>query len=174
LPCCGPSHNVPGSVAKGNKTKGNAPPGASLAQNRRATFEFEILERIEAGLVLKGSEVKSMRDGKLSLAESWAQFEGEELFLLGAHVAEFPQAHRRNHEPLRPRKLLMHRRQLDRLHEAVQQAGMTLVVLQIYLKDGRIKAEVGLARGKKIHDKRASIKDREQQREVRRALREHG
>jgi SsrA-binding protein len=161
-------------VAKGTKTKGSAPPGPSLAQNRRATFEFEILERVEAGLVLKGSEVKSMRDGKISLAESWAQFEGEELFLHGAHVAEFPQAHRRNHEPLRPRKLLLHRRQLDRLHEAVQQAGMTLVVLQIYLKDGRIKAELGLARGKKIHDKRASIKSREQQREVRRALREHG
>lgn len=160
-------------MAKGNKTKGTAPPGSSLAQNRRATFEFEILERFEAGLVLKGSEVKSMRDGKLSLAESYAQFERDELFLLGAHVAEFPQAHRRNHEPLRPRKLLLHRRQLDRLHEAVQQAGMTIVVLQIYLKDGRIKAELGLARGKKVHDKRASIKDREQQREMRRAVREH-
>jgi SsrA-binding protein len=160
-------------LAKGNKTKGTAPPGSSLAQNRRATFEFEILERFEAGLVLKGSEVKSMRDGKLSLAESYAQFERDELFLLGAHVAEFPQAHRRNHEPLRPRKLLLHRRQLDRLHEAVQQAGMTIVVLQIYLKDGRIKAELGLARGKKVHDKRASIKDREQQREMRRAVREH-
>ena len=161
-------------MAKGNKTKGTAPPGSSLAQNRRATFEFEILERLEAGLVLKGSEVKSMRDGKLSLAESYAQFERDELFLLGAHVAEFPQAHRRNHEPLRPRKLLLHRRQLDRLHEAVQQAGMTIVVLQIYLKDGRIKAELGLARGKKVHDKRASIKSREQQREVQRAMREHG
>ena len=161
-------------MAKGNKTKGTAPPGSSLAQNRRATFEFEILERFEAGLVLKGSEVKSMRDGKLSLTESYAQFEGTELFLLGAHVAEFPQAHRRNHEPLRPRKLLLHRRQLDRLHEAVQQAGMTIVVLQLYLKDGRIKAELGLARGKKVHDKRASIKSREQEREVRRAMREHG
>lgn len=174
MPCCGPSHNVPARVAKGNKTKGTAPPGSSLAQNRRATFEFEILERLEAGIVLKGSEVKSLRDGKVSLAESYAQFEGEELFLLGAHVAEFPMAHRRNHEPLRPRKLLLHRRQLDRLHEAVQQAGMTIVVLQLYLKDGRIKVEIGLARGKKVHDKRASIKDREQQREVRRALREHG
>ncbi len=160
-------------MAKGTKTRGAAPPGSSLAQNRRATFEFEILERLEAGLVLKGSEVKSLRDGKVSLAESYAQFEGDELFLLGAHVAEFPQAHKRNHEPLRPRKLLLHRRQLDRLHEAVQQAGMTLVVLQLYLKDGRVKAEVGLARGKKLHDKRASIKSREQEREVRRALREH-
>lgn len=165
---------MPATLAKSNKTKGTAPPGSSLAQNRRATFEYEILERLEAGIVLKGSEVKSMRDSKISLAESYAQFEGEELFLLGAHVAEFPMAHRRNHEPLRPRKLLLHRRQLDRLHEAVQQAGMTLVILQIYLKDGRIKAELGLARGKKVHDKRASIKDREQQREVRRAMREHG
>lgn len=158
---------------KSGKAKGLAPPGASLAQNRKATFDFEILERFEAGIVLHGSEVKSIRDGKVSLAESYAQFQGDELFLLGAHVAEFPQAHRRNHEVVRARKLLLHRRQLDRLREEVQQAGMALVVLQIYLKDGRIKVELGLGRGKKVHDKRASIKDREQQREVRRALREH-
>jgi SsrA-binding protein len=174
LPCCVPSHNVATALAKSNKTKGMAPPGSSLAQNRRATFEYEILERLEAGIVLKGSEVKSIRDAKISLAESFAQFQDDELFLLGAHVAEFPQAHQRNHEPLRPRKLLLHRRQLDHLHEQVKQAGMTLVVLQLYLKDSRVKVELGLGRGKKVHDKRASIKDREQQREVRRALREHG
>lgn len=159
---------------KGSKTgKSLAPPGSSLAQNRRATFDYEIVERFEAGIVLLGSEVKSIRDSKVSLGESYAQFQGDELYLLGAHVAEFPQAHQRNHDPVRPRKLLLHRRQLDRLREEVQQAGMALVVLQIYLKDGRIKVELGLGRGKKVHDKRASIKDREQQREVRRALREH-
>lgn len=177
MPCSGPSHNVPATLAaaskKSGRPKSTAPPGSSLAQNRRATFEYEILERFEAGIVLHGSEVKSIRDGKMSLAESYAQFQGDELFLLGAHVAEFPQAHQRNHPPLRPRKLLMHRRQLDRLRADVQQAGMALVVLQVYLKDGRIKVELGLGRGKKIHDKRAAIKDREQQREVRRALREH-
>ncbi len=150
-----------------------APPGSSLAQNRRASFNYEILERFEAGIVLMGSEVKSIRDAKISLAESFAQFQDGELFLLGAHVGEYPMAHRRNHEPLRPRKLLLHRRQLDHLSEQVKQAGMTIVVMQLYLKDGRIKLEIALGRGKKVHDKRASIKDREQQREVQRALREH-
>ncbi|MCA9708543.1 MAG: SsrA-binding protein SmpB [Myxococcales bacterium] len=150
-----------------------APPGSTLAQNRRATFNYEILERYEAGIVLVGSEVKSIRDGKLSLTESYAQFQGDELYLLGSHVAEFPQAHRRNHEPLRPRKLLLHRRQLDKLHDEVQKAGLTVIPLSLYLKDGRIKVELGLGRGKKVHDKRASIKDRDQTREARRAMREH-
>jgi len=173
LPCCGPSHNVAATVAKSNKAKGAAPPGSVLVKNRRATFEFEILERYEAGMVLVGSEVKSIRDGKASLTEAYAQFQGDELYLLGMHIAEFPQAHQRNHPPLRPRKLLLHRRQLDKLHDAVKTAGLTLVPLQLYLKDGRIKLELGLGRGKKAHDKRASIKEREQRREVSRVLREH-
>jgi len=160
-------------VAKSKKTKGLAPPGSSLAKNRRATFNYEILERYEAGIMLMGSEVKSIRDGKLSLAESYAQFQGDELFLMGAHVAEFPQAHRRNHEMVRNRKLLLHRRQLDKLREQVQQAGLTVIPMEVYLKDGRIKVELGLGRGKKAHDKRASIKEREQKREVQRAMREH-
>lgn len=160
-------------MAKTKKQKSLAPPGSSLAQNRRATFDYEILDRFEAGLVLVGSEVKSIRDRKISLTESYAQFQGDELFLLGAHVGEFPQAHQRNHIPIRPRKLLMHRRQLDKLREQVQQAGLTLIPMQIYLKDGRIKLELGLGRGKKVHDKRAAIKEREQDREVRRAIREH-
>ncbi len=160
-------------MAKSKKTKGLAPPGSSLAKNRRATFNYEILERYEAGIVLMGSEVKSIRDGKLSLAESFAQFQGDELFLMGAHVAEFPQAHRRNHEMVRNRKLLLHRRQLDKLREQVQQAGLTVIPMEVYLKDGRIKVELGLGRGKKAHDKRASIKEREQKREVQRAMREH-
>lgn len=160
-------------MAKSKKTKGLAPPGSSLAKNRRATFNYEILERYEAGIMLMGSEVKSIRDGKLSLAESYAQFQGDELFLMGAHVAEFPQAHRRNHEMVRNRKLLLHRRQLDKLREQVQQAGLTVIPMEVYLKDGRIKVELGLGRGKKAHDKRASIKEREQKREVQRAMREH-
>lgn len=160
-------------MGKSNKAKGLAPPGSTLANNRRATFNYEILERYEAGIVLHGSEVKSIRDGKISLAESYAQFQGHELFLMGAHVAEFPQAHRRNHEMVRARKLLLHRRQLDKLHEEVQQAGLTVIPLAVYLKDGRIKVELGLGRGKKVHDKRAAIKERDQQREARRAMREH-
>jgi len=160
-------------VAKTKKTKGLAPPGSSLAKNRRATFNFEIIDRVEAGIVLVGSEVKSIRDNKISLTESFAQFQGDELYLMGAHIAEFPQAHQRNHLPVRARKLLLHRRQLDRMHEQVKQAGLTIVPLQLYLKDGRIKVELGVGRGKKSHDKRASIKEREQEREVRRAIREH-
>lgn len=160
-------------MAKTKKTKGLAPPGSSLAKNRRATFNFEIIDRVEAGIVLVGSEVKSIRDNKISLTESFAQFQGDELYLMGAHIAEFPQAHQRNHLPVRARKLLLHRRQLDRMHEQVKQAGLTIVPLQLYLKDGRIKVELGVGRGKKSHDKRASIKEREQEREVRRAIREH-
>lgn len=159
-------------MAKSNKTKGLAPRGSTLAQNRRATFNYEILERYEAGIVLVGSEVKSIRDGKISLTESYAQFHGDELFLMGAHVAEFPQAHQRNHETVRARKLLLHRRQLDKLHDEVQKAGLTVIPLSLYLKDGRIKVELGLGRGKKVHDKRASIKDRDERREAQRAMRE--
>ena len=143
-----------------------------MSKNRRASFDFEILETYEAGLVLAGSEVKSIRDGKVSLTESFAQFRGTELFLMQAHVAEFPQAHQRNHDPLRPRKLLLHRRELERLHRAVTRDGLTIVPLRLYLKEGKIKLEIGLARGKKTHDKRASIKEREQNREMQRALRE--
>jgi SsrA-binding protein len=159
-------------LAKKNKKGGLAPPGSTLAQNRKATFEYHILERIEAGMVLLGSEVKSIRDAKVSLVEAFAQFRGHELYLLGAHVAEYTMAHARNHDPVRPRKLLLHRRELDRLETAVRREGYTIVPLSIYLKDGRIKLELGLAKGKQVHDKRASIKDRDQKREMDRALRE--
>lgn len=143
-----------------------------LEDNRKARYEFEILEELEAGIMLHGSEVKSIRDHKVSLKEAFCQFRGEELFLLQAHIAEFTQAHARNHPPLRARKLLLHRKQLDTLHASVQQQGLTIIPLALYLKDHRIKLLIGLARGKKIHDKRASIKEREQQREMQRAVRE--
>lgn len=172
MPCSERSHNVGAALAKPKKNAGLAPAGSTLAVNRRATFDYEILERIEAGIALLGSEVKAIRDRKISLTESYAQFQGDELYLLGAHVGEFPQAHKRNHEPLRPRKLLLHRRQLDRLRDETQRAGMTVVPLSVYLKDGRIKLELGLGRGKKVHDKRQSIKAREQKRETQRAMRE--
>jgi SsrA-binding protein len=149
-----------------------APAREVLVDHRRATFEYEILERFEAGLVLVGSEVKSIRAGKCSLAEAWAGFERDELWLREAHVAEFPQAHARNHEPLRPRKLLLHRRELEHLHEAVTRDGLTIVPLALVLREGRIKLEIGLARGKKLHDKRAGIREREHKREIDRAMRE--
>jgi len=157
------------------KKKGKAPPGSTLlVKNRRATHNYEILDRFEAGLVLQGSEVKSIRDGKISLAESYAQFRAEggvnELWLLGAHVAEYPMAHMRNHDPVRARKLLLHRRELDRLLESVTQGGLTIVPLSMYLKEGRIKLEIGLARGKKAVDKRNAIKERDTKRELDRAM----
>lgn len=146
--------------------------GHVFVQNRRATFEYEVLERYEAGIALMGSEVKSIRDGRVSLGEAYCQFQGPELFLYQAHVGEYTQAHDRNHLPLRPRKLLMHRRELDHLVEAVQQAGLTLIPLALIARSGRIKLELALCRGKKTFDKRATIKEREQKREIDRAIRE--
>ncbi len=157
----------------GKNKKKHVPPGATLlVKNRKATHDYEILETFEAGLVLQGSEVKSIREAKVSLAEAFAQFAGDELWLRSAHVAEYPMAHMRNHDPMRPRKLLLHRRELTKLAEAVAQGGLTVVPLSLYLKDGRIKHEIGLARGKKTVDKRESIKARDQKREMDRAIRE--
>ncbi|MFO0636164.1 MAG: SsrA-binding protein SmpB [Nannocystaceae bacterium] len=158
-----------GAAAK--KTTGAAT-DATLAVNRRASFDYEILERYEAGLALVGSEVKSVRDGRISLAEAWVQIERDEAWLVGAHIAEYELAHRRNHEPMRRRKLLLHRREIDKLFESVQRAGLTLIPLRIYLKGRRIKLELGLCRGKQAHDKREKVREREHKREVERALRE--
>lgn len=146
--------------------------GHIFVQNRRATFEYEVLERYEAGLALMGSEVKSIRDGRVSLGEAYCQFQGDQLFLYQAHIGEYTQAHDRNHLPLRPRKLLLHRKELDHLAESVDQAGLTLIPLALVARSGRIKLELALCRGKKTYDKRASIKEREQKREIDRAMRE--
>ncbi|WAS98248.1 SsrA-binding protein SmpB [Nannocystis punicea] len=146
--------------------------GHLFVQNRRATFEYEVLERYEAGLALMGSEVKSIRDGRASLGESYCQFQGDQLYLYQSHIGEYTQAHDRNHLPLRPRKLLLHRKELDHLAESVDQAGLTLIPLALLARNGRIKLELALCRGKKTYDKRASIKEREQKREIDRAMRE--
>lgn len=153
------------------RKKKKARPGL-LVENRKARHNYEILEEYEAGLSLMGSEVKSIRDGKASLAESFCAFVGDELYLVQAHIAEYTQAHARNHEPLRKRKLLMHRHQLDALKDKVRLQGVTLVPLAMYFKDRRIKLAIGVAKGKKLHDKRASIKERDQKREMDRARRE--
>jgi SsrA-binding protein len=145
-----------------------------LESNRRARHEYEILEELEAGIMLQGSEVKSIRDRKISLKEAYCQFRGRELFLLQAHVAEFPQAHARNHTPLRPRKLLLHAKELEHFAASVHQQGLTIVPLAMYVKGRRVKLLIGLARGKKIHDKRAAIKERDEKLEVQRAIREQG
>ncbi|MEE9385858.1 MAG: SsrA-binding protein SmpB [Nannocystaceae bacterium] len=156
-------------MAAANKKKA---PSTRLAENRKARFDYEILHEVEAGVALMGSEVKSIRDGKISLKEAFCQFTNHELFLLQAHVGEFVQAHARNHTPLRPRKLLLKRAELDKLEQATQREGSTLVPLRMYVKGRVIKVQVALVRGKKLHDKRASIKEREQKREMQRILRE--
>lgn len=147
--------------------------GHAFVQHRKALFEYEVLERHEAGIALHGSEVKSIRDGKCSLAEAYCQFNASgELFLVQAHIHEYAMAHSRNHLPLRQRKLLMHRKELDHLADAVSKTGLTLIPLDMHARAGKIKLAMALCRGKKTYDKRAAIKEREQKREIDRAIRE--
>ena len=164
-------------MAKKHDKASLAPADAILAQNRKALHNYHVLERFEAGVQLLGSEVKSIRDGKVSLLEAYAQFDKgktgtPELFLHAAHISEYTQAHRRNHDPLRKRKLLLHRKELDRLDKQVAQSGLTLIPLSMYIKNGYVKVELGLCQGKQMHDKRASLKEREQKREMARAMRD--
>jgi SsrA-binding protein len=143
-----------------------------VASNRRAHHDFDILETLEAGLVLQGTEVKSLRDSRADLKESYARVEGNEAWLLGLHISPYAQGNRANHEPLRPRKLLLHRGEINRLLGKIMEKGLTLVPLRLYFKQGRAKVELGLARGRKTLDKRHAIREREERREVARALRE--
>jgi len=150
-------------------------PGAGeklVASNRRAHHDFDILETHEAGLVLQGTEVKSLRDSRADLKESYARIEGNEAWLLGLHISPYAQGNRANHDPLRPRKLLLHRGEINRLLGKIMEKGLTLVPLRLYFKQGRAKVELGLARGRKTLDKRHAIREREERREVARAIRE--
>ena len=142
-----------------------------VASNRQATHHYEILETYEAGLVLRGTEVKSLRDGKANLKESFARIDGDEAWLLGCHISPYAQGNRANPDPLRKRKLLLHRAELNRLLGKTLERGLTLVPLRLYFKRGRVKVELGLARGKKLHDKRQAIKEREARREMDKAVR---
>ena len=143
-----------------------------VASNRRAHHDFDILETHEAGLVLQGTEVKSLRDSRADLKESYARIEGNEAWLLGLHISPYAQGNRANHDPLRPRKLLLHRGEINRLLGKIMEKGLTLVPLRLYFKQGRAKVELGLARGRKTLDKRQAIREREERREVARAIRE--
>ena len=146
-----------------------------IADNKKARFNYFIEDEIEAGLVLTGSEVKSLREGRASIAESYASTENGELWLINAHIPEFGPANRMNHEPLRPRKLLVSRRQLSRLFGATERTGYTIVPLKLYFNErGRAKLLIGLARGKKLHDKRDTEKKRDWQRDKARLMRERG
>lgn len=137
-----------------------------LASNRAASHDYQLLERLEAGIVLTGTEVKSARQGGVSLKEAFAKVQGGEVFLLNAHFTPYEQGNRENVDPRRPRKLLLHAREIRRLDRETQPGGSTLVPTKLYLKDGRIKVEIALARGKKTHDKREATKQREAQREI--------
>jgi len=139
--------------------------------NRRARHDYHIEETVEAGLVLVGSEVKSLRAGKANLKDSYARIQGGEVWLINAHVSPYDPASQFGHDPTRDRKLLLHAREIGRLAGKVKERGYTLVALRIYFKGGRAKVELGLARGKQRHDKRAAIREREVQREMERAAR---
>jgi SsrA-binding protein len=142
-----------------------------IAENRRARHDYEFLERVEVGIVLTGTEVKSLRDGKAQLAGAYADVRGGEAWLVGASIAEYPGASRRNHAPERERKLLLHRRELDALAAKVNEKGLTLVPTRLYFKNGRVKLELALARGREKGDKRRVLAERDAQRQIERALR---
>lgn len=145
------------------------------ADNRKARFNYEIIDTMEAGIALTGTEVKSLRGGKSTLGEAFAGPKGEELWLFNSYIPEYLEANRFNHLPKRDRKLLLHRRQIDKWIGAVQREGMTIIPLKIYFNDkGRAKVELGLGKGKKLHDKRETEKKRDWDREKGRLLREKG
>jgi SsrA-binding protein len=154
-----------------------APKGAYrvVADNRKARFHYEILETLEAGIALTGTEVKSLRGGKATIGEAYAGPSGEEIFLFNAYIPEYLQANRFNHETRRPRRLLLHKRQINRLIGATQREGITVVPLKVYFNErGRAKVELGLGRGKKLHDKRETERQRSWDRERARLMREKG
>ena len=140
------------------------------AQNRAASYDYHLLENYEAGLVLLGTEVKSLRSGKVSLREAYAVVRGREVWLINCHIPEYQPGGPFNHTPLRPRKLLLHSREIDKLAGKTQEKGLTLVPLRIYFKDGVAKCEVALARGKKYHDRRESERTKEAKREAKDAI----
>ena len=156
-------------MAKGKKRK--VAPG-DVATNRQASYRFDLLDKLECGVVLQGTEVKALRAGSAQIKDGYASVRDGELWLHNVHIPPYGPAARENHEPERPRKLLAHRREIERLIGRTQERGLTIVPTRIYFSDGRAKVEIALARGKDRFDKRESIKAREQQRDVERALRD--
>ena len=140
-----------------------------VAQNRKARHDYFIIETLEAGMALRGSEIKSIRAGQANLKEAYVRVEAGQAWLMGAHIAPYDPASRANHDPLRPRRLLLHTKQIRELYQQVKEKGLTVVPLQIHLRKGRAKLEIGLARGKKNYDKREDIAKRDAEREMERA-----
>ncbi|KQZ94239.1 SsrA-binding protein [Mesorhizobium sp. Root157] len=158
-----------------NQVRKADPNSKVAAENRKARFNYEVLDTLEAGLVLSGTEVKSLRGGHANIQESYASFEGGEVWLINSYLPEYLQANRFNHEPRRRRKLLVSKREMARLSQSIEREGMTLVPLKIYFNDrGRAKLLLAVARGKKLHDKRQTEKQRDWNREKGRLLKERG
>ena len=143
----------------------------TVAQNRKAYHDYFVEEKFECGLVLYGTEVKSIRNGRVNLKESWAQIRNGEAWAEGIHISPYEQGNIFNRDPLRPKKLLLHRNEIRKLDSQVMRQGYTLVPLEVYLKDGRMKLQLGLCRGKQLHDKRDSMAKRDSDREIQRAMR---
>ena len=143
-----------------------------VAQNRKAFHDYFVEERFECGLVLSGTEVKSMRLGRVSLKESWAQIRNAEVWVEGMHISPYEQGNQFNQDPLRPKKLLMHKSEIRKLEGQISRQGYTLIPLEIYLKDGRMKLQLGLCKGKQLHDKRDAVAKHDADREIRRAFKE--
>jgi SsrA-binding protein len=153
----------------------DAPPRQVVSDNRRARYEYEFVDTFEAGVMLHGSEVKALRGGRANITESYAGEKSGEIFLINAYIPEYGHANRLNHETRRPRKLLLHRRQINKLIGAVRREGMTLIPLKLYFNDkGRAKLELALAKGKKVHDKRQTEKNRDWERQKARLMRDKG
>ena len=144
----------------------------SLATNRKARHEYFILDTLEAGIVLQGSEIKSIRAGQISISEAYIRIDGYEAWLEDAHIAPYEQANRFNHDPRRPRKLLLHSSEIHRLWNDVRQKGVTIIPLSVYLKDGNAKLEIAIAKGKKLYDKRADLAKHDAKREIERQMRD--
>jgi len=158
-------------VAKKKKKK-KTPEGVSvIARNRKARHEYFISDTYEAGIVLTGTEVKSLRRGRANLGDSFARIKDGEIFLTNCHIAEYSEGNRYNHDPMRQRKLLMHKKEISKLKIKLDERGFTLVALSMYFVKGRAKVEIGLAKGKKLYDRREDLKKRDQQRDMERAMR---
>jgi SsrA-binding protein len=161
-------------MAKKNVQSGAATPQGDriVTQNRRAFHDYFIDNTIEAGVVLSGSEIKSIRDGKITIGEAYVRVDNGELWLIGANITPYSHGAYANHDPGRPRKLLVHRRQIDELRAETERKGLTLVPLRVRIRNGRAKVDVGIARGKKLYDKRQTVAERDAQRTIERALKE--
>lgn len=144
-----------------------------ITRNRKASHDYELLERYEAGLALMGSEIKSIRAGHISLQEAYVVQRNGELWLINAHIPEYKEAAKQSHQPLRPRKLLLHRREIQDIADDLKLRGYTLIPTQVHLRNGRAKLEIALARGKKLHDKRQTMREKDDKRRIERALKDY-